>query len=63
MCDTHDETINHLLLMCKIESKIWRMCDKWTVKHSIHHSLVQEHFLGFEFVGLRKVITFGVLCE
>jgi len=52
MSNSQEESINHLFLTCRVARKIWSMRDKWIGPQSLHHNLVEEHFLGFELVGL-----------
>jgi len=55
LCETCEESISHLFFMCKIANKIWKMSDMWIRVLSVHHKIVNYHFLGFELMGLSRI--------
>jgi len=52
MCGEQGDTINHLLFTCKVATKIWNMCNKWTGNLGVSYNQIQAHFEHFHLLEL-----------
>lgn len=51
MYGKNDEFLIHVFLTCKEVNPIWMVIDNWIGVHSVHQSIVKEHFLGFQLIN------------
>ena len=52
LCNSNEESVEHLLVACNVSSLIWNICDKWFGIQTVHHCTPIEHFLGFCHTGV-----------
>jgi len=54
LCGSEEETIAHILLSCKVSSKVWNMCFSWLGFSSMNHNELIYHFEQFSCMSFNK---------
>jgi len=54
LCNKEIESIQHLLITCKVAQRLWIKCDRWVGLTSVRVNDIVNHFYSFHLVGLSK---------